>query len=71
VLITVPREPLWRLLNLARGRYWSALGNTDGHVQHWSRGALLHFLSTRLDVVAMRSPLPWTQVLGRPRVARA
>jgi len=71
VLITVPREPLWRVLNLVRGRYWSALGNTDGHVQHWSRGALLRFVSTRLDVVATRAPLPWTQVLGRPRaVAR-
>jgi len=69
VLITVPREPLWRLLNLARGRYWSALGNTDGHVQHWSRGALLRFVASRLDVVAVRAPLPWTQVLGRPRAA--
>lgn len=69
VLITVPREPLWRLLNLARGRYWRALGNTDGHVQHWSRRALLRFVSTRLDVVATRTPLPWTQVLGRPRAA--
>jgi 2-polyprenyl-3-methyl-5-hydroxy-6-metoxy-1,4-benzoquinol methylase len=67
VLVTVPREPLWRLLNLARGRYWSALGNTDGHLQHWSRGALLRFLSGELDVIDCRSPLPWTQVLGRPR----
>ena len=69
VLITVPREPLWRLLNLARGSYWRSLGNTDGHLQHWSRGALLRFVSTRLDVVACRTPIPWTQVLGRPRAA--
>jgi 2-polyprenyl-3-methyl-5-hydroxy-6-metoxy-1,4-benzoquinol methylase len=69
VLITVPREPLWRLLNLVRGRYWGALGNTDGHVQHWSRGALLRFVASRLDVVATRAPLPWTQALGRPRRA--
>jgi 2-polyprenyl-3-methyl-5-hydroxy-6-metoxy-1,4-benzoquinol methylase len=67
ILATVPREPLWRILNMLRGRYWSALGNTDGHLQHWSRGSFIRFLSTRVDVVAVRSPLPWTQVLARPR----
>lgn len=67
VIVTVPREPLWRLLNLARGQYWTALGNTDGHVQHWSRGTLVKFLGGALEVEAVRTPLPWTQVLGRPR----
>ena len=69
VLVTVPREPLWRILNLARGRYWSALGNTSGHVQHWSRRSLLRFLGTRLEILEVRTPLPWVQVLGRPRPA--
>lgn len=67
VLITVPREPLWRVLNLLRGQYWSAWGNTDGHVQHWSRGAMTRFVSTHFDVAQTRTPLPWTQVLGRAR----
>lgn len=67
VLITVPREPLWRALNMLRGQYWSAWGNTDGHVQHWSRGAMVRFVSSRFDVVQTRTPLPWTQVLGRAR----
>ncbi len=67
VLVTVPHEPHWRVLNLARGAYWRRLGNTPGHVQHWSRGSLLRFLGRRLDVVAVRTPLPWLQVLGRPR----
>lgn len=67
VLITVPREPLWRMLNMARGQYWPAWGNTDGHVQHWSRGSLLRFLSRRLEIVDTRTPLPWTQVLARVR----
>lgn len=70
VLITVPREPLWRILNMARGQYWSAWGNTDGHVQHWSRGSLLRFLSRRLEIVETRTPLPWTQVLARTRRGR-
>ena len=67
VLLSVPREPLWRVLNLARGRYWSALGNTPGHVQHWNGRSFRRFVSTHLDIVATRSPLPWTQVLARPR----
>jgi len=32
VLISVPQEPMWRILNMARGKYWSDLGNTPGHV---------------------------------------
>ena len=28
LIVSVPREPLWRILNVARGRYWSELGNT-------------------------------------------
>lgn len=70
VLVTVPREPLWRVMNVMRGRYWRSLGDTPGHLQHWSRGALLRFLGTRLAIVDTRSPVPWTQVLGRPLAPR-
>ena len=37
LLVSVPREPLWRGLNMARGAYLRALGNTPGHVNHWSK----------------------------------
>ncbi len=37
LLVSVPREPLWRALNMARGAYWRELGNTPGHLNHWSR----------------------------------
>lgn len=67
LFVSVPREPLWRLLNLARGRYVGDLGNTPGHVQHWSTRGLLEFLRTRVEVVAVRTPLPWTQALCRCR----
>ena len=36
LLVSVPREPLWRMLNIARGAYLGALGNTPGHIQHWT-----------------------------------
>jgi 2-polyprenyl-3-methyl-5-hydroxy-6-metoxy-1,4-benzoquinol methylase len=65
LLVSVPREPLWRMLNMARGRYLRALGNTPGHLNHWSRRSFLAFLSSRVEVVAVRSPLPWTMALCR------
>ena len=65
VLVSVPREPLWRILNMARLRYLSDLGNTPGHIKHWSRRAFIEMLSCRFEIVAVRSPLPWTMVLCR------
>jgi 2-polyprenyl-3-methyl-5-hydroxy-6-metoxy-1,4-benzoquinol methylase len=65
VLVSVPREPLWRVLNMARLRYLGKLGNTPGHIQHWSRHAFVDMLSRRFEIVAVRSPLPWTMVLCR------
>lgn len=67
VLLSTPREPLWRALNLARGKYLADLGNTPGHVQHFSRRALTRLVTTRLDPLAERRPLPWTVILGEPR----
>ncbi len=69
LLCSVPREPLWRALNLARGRYVRDLGNTPGHVNHWSRRGFIEFVSQRFDVVERRSPLPWTMLLCRSRGA--
>jgi 2-polyprenyl-3-methyl-5-hydroxy-6-metoxy-1,4-benzoquinol methylase len=65
VLVSVPREPLWRVLNLARLKYVRDLGNTPGHIQHWSRTAFIRALESRFEVVAVRSPLPWTMALCR------
>ncbi|MGH6945410.1 MAG: class I SAM-dependent methyltransferase [Geminicoccaceae bacterium] len=67
LIVSVPREPLWRVLNLARGKYWQALGNTPGHLQHWSTAGFLAQLHDRLDVVEVRTPLPWTMALCRHR----
>jgi 2-polyprenyl-3-methyl-5-hydroxy-6-metoxy-1,4-benzoquinol methylase len=65
LIVSVPREPLWRTLNLARLKYVRHLGNTPGHLSHWSRGAFLRFLESRLEVIEVRSPLPWTMALCR------
>jgi 2-polyprenyl-3-methyl-5-hydroxy-6-metoxy-1,4-benzoquinol methylase len=65
LLVSVPREPLWRILNVARGAYWSELGNTPGHVNHWSKRSFVHLLSGHGDIVEVRSPFPWTMALVR------
>ena len=65
VLVSVPREPLWRALNMARGAYVRDLGNTPGHVNHWSKRAFVALLSEHGEVVEARSPFPWTMLLIR------
>jgi SAM-dependent methyltransferase len=70
LLVSVPREPIWRVLNMARGAYWRDLGNTPGHIQHWSTVAFTEFLGSRVDVVEVRKPLPWTMALCRVNGSR-
>ncbi len=65
LLVSVPREPLWRMLNMARGAYLKDLGNTPGHVNHWSKRSFVRLLSQHGDVVEKRSPFPWTMLLVR------
>lgn len=67
VLISTPWEPVWRAMNMARGKYLGDLGNTPGHIQHFSRRSLRALAETELDLVDMRTPLPWTILLGAPR----
>jgi 2-polyprenyl-3-methyl-5-hydroxy-6-metoxy-1,4-benzoquinol methylase len=63
LLVSVPREPLWRALNMARGAYLKDLGNTPGHVNHWSKRSFVELLSRHGEVVEARSPFPWTMLL--------
>jgi 2-polyprenyl-3-methyl-5-hydroxy-6-metoxy-1,4-benzoquinol methylase len=65
LLLSVPREPLWRLLNLARGHYMARMGNTPGHVNHWSTRGFARFVGGYAEVVRVRTPLPWTVLLAR------
>ena len=63
LLVSVPREPVWRMLNMARGAYWKDLGNTPGHVNHWSRASFVRMLERHGTVAEVRTPFPWTMVL--------
>lgn len=62
-ILSVPREPLWRFMNLARLKYAASLGNTPGHIQHWSSRAFRKFAGQYGVVRQWRTPLPWTILL--------
>jgi SAM-dependent methyltransferase len=66
VLISTPWEPVWRAMNMARGKYLTRFGNTPGHLQHFSRRGLDRFARTHLKLHDRRTPLPWTILLGEP-----
>jgi SAM-dependent methyltransferase len=63
LIASVPREPLWRALNLARLAYVADLGNTPGHLHHWSKREFVRFLTRRFEVVEVMTPVPWTMAL--------
>ena len=66
-ILSVPREPLYRILNLLRLSYIRHLGNYPEHVQHWSKGAFIRFARSQLNVLMVRSPIPWTMLLCEAR----
>jgi SAM-dependent methyltransferase len=63
LIVSVPHEPLWRILNVARGAYLRDLGNTPGHINHWTRRGFVSLLSNHGRVTEIRSPFPWTMLL--------
>lgn len=64
VFISVPNEPIWRVLNLARGKYIKDLGNTPGHIQHWSKSSIRKLCEENGGkILKESSPLPWTMIL--------
>lgn len=66
VIVSTPREPLWRAMNMARGKYISELGNTPGHINHWSRTGLINLVRVHLSDLRVKNPVPWTVIRGRP-----
>ena len=62
LVLSVPREPIFRGCNLVAGRYVRDLGNTPGHLNHWSRRSFVRFVSQVAEIRAVTSPFPWTTI---------
>jgi ubiquinone/menaquinone biosynthesis C-methylase UbiE len=67
ILVSVPREPVWRICNVLRGKYIKDLGNTPGHIQHWSKKEFISFIGRYADIINISSPFPWTMILAEVR----
>lgn len=68
LILGVPREPLWRVLNMVRLKYLNNFGNTPGHLNHWSTIGLVKFVEQNFGkVLAIETPLPWTIVLAKAK----
>ena len=66
-VLSVPREPIWRIGNIGRGRYLRQLGNTPGHVNHWSARSFEQLVANHFNVQYTARPLPWTMLRATPR----
>lgn len=64
-LLSAPREPIWRILNMARSSYLYNLGNTPGHINHWSKKAFINFIGQYFEIKKVLTPLPWIIVLAK------
>lgn len=62
LVLSVPREPIFRMGNLFTGRHVRSWGNTPGHLNHWSASSFLRFAGQAGPVRRDERPLPWTAV---------
>jgi ubiquinone/menaquinone biosynthesis C-methylase UbiE len=62
LVLSVPREPIFRGCNLLAGRYVRDLGNTPGHLNHWSSRGFVRLVSQVAEVREVTNPFPWTTV---------
>lgn len=63
ILVSVPNEPIWRVCNVLRGKYWRDLGNTPGHIQHWGKKQFCNMVGKRCQILEAKAPFPWTMLL--------
>ncbi len=63
LLLSVPNEPLWRVLNMFRGKYLLNLGNTPGHINHWSKKGIVQLVERYFQILKIETPVPWTILL--------
>ena len=63
VLISVPFEPWFRIMNFLRGKYLNTLGNHPEHINWWGKKGLMKLVSKHLKIRHHTISLPWQIVL--------
>lgn len=67
-LISVPDEPLWRILNICRLKYLKNWGNTPGHLHHWSKSKLTELVKPYFKIAEIKKSLPWLIILAQKNI---
>ena len=67
IILSVPNEPIWRILNIMRLKYLTKLGNTPGHINHWTKKGFVDLVGRYFKIKKISSPLPWTVILCEPK----
>lgn len=60
LLLSVPNEPSWRISHMFAGKNVRALGNTPGHINHWSKRAFSELVSNYGRLERLEGVFPWT-----------
>jgi trans-aconitate methyltransferase len=66
LLLTVPAEPWFQIVNLARGRHLARLGNHPEHVNRWSFSKFGRLVSNHAQIVRAYRVFPFTVVVAKP-----
>lgn len=59
IIISVPYEPIWRILNMVRLKYLKDFGNTPGHINHWSKNSIQNLVGQYFHTINMQTSFPW------------
>jgi len=71
LLLTVPLEPWFRILNFLRGRDLRRLGNHPEHVNLWTFSRFRSFVADHAEVVRAYRVFPFTVVIAKPKSLNA
>ncbi len=58
-VFSVPKEPVWRMLNMLRMQYLKNFGNTPGHLQHWTKGSFRKMIEKYFTITELKVVFPW------------
>lgn len=65
VVLSVPHEPWFRMLNFLRGKHLRQLGNDPEHLQNWGKQQFEQFVHLQLEVIAIYNVFPWLLILAQ------
>ncbi|OBZ34283.1 MULTISPECIES: class I SAM-dependent methyltransferase [Methanohalophilus] len=64
IFLSVPNEPFFRMANVLRLKYLNDLGNTPGHINHWSYKSFKKFIENNsLKIVSSKISTLWLMAL--------